>query len=102
MVQLSMSLGALRDYLSMPPISLAEAPLVAAVLRESAPDLPLPPAHDTSAIRVIDTEPVPVLSLDTRPWYSSGFSSRARRNYRPHAHPFDFATASVYYYAMGL
>ncbi|QIN67793.1 RNA polymerase-associated protein RapA (plasmid) [Caballeronia sp. SBC1] len=96
-VQLSMSLGALRDYLSMPPISLAEAPLVAAVLRESAPDLPLPPAHDTSAIRVIDTEPVPVLSLDTRPLYSSGFSSRDPRKYDPQAHAFDFATLSFDY-----
>src|SRR5260370_36817688 len=102
MVQWPMSRESLGDYLSMPPISLAEAPLVAAVLRESAPDLPLPPAHDTSAIRVIDTEPVPVLSLDTRPLYSPGFSNRAPRNYDPQAHPFDFATASVYYYAMGL
>lgn len=99
-VQLSMPLEALRDYLSMPPISLAEAPLVAAVLRESAPDLPLPPAHDTSVIRVIDTEPVPVLSLDTRPLYASGFTNRNHRKYDPRAHALDFATVSFDYDGM--
>jgi len=94
-IHMSMPLEALWDYLSMPPISLAEAPLVAAVLRESAPDLPLPPAHDTSAIRVIDTEPVPVLSLDTRPLYAS--SHRAPRQYDPQAHALDFATVGFDY-----
>jgi superfamily II DNA or RNA helicase len=64
-VQSSLPFRQLPDYLAMPPISLAEAPLVASVLREIAPGLPLPPAHDASAIRVIDVEPVPVLTLNS-------------------------------------
>jgi superfamily II DNA or RNA helicase len=64
-VQSSLPFQQLPDYLAMPPISLAEAPLVASVLREIAPGLPLPPTHDASAIRVIDVEPVPVLTLNS-------------------------------------
>jgi superfamily II DNA or RNA helicase len=65
LVESSLPFQQLPDYLAMPPISLAEAPLVASVLREIAPDLPLPPTHDASAIRVIDVEPVPVLTLNS-------------------------------------
>ncbi|OAJ52565.1 helicase [Paraburkholderia ginsengiterrae] len=64
-VQLSLPFQQLPDYLAMPPISLAEAPLVASVLREISPELPLPPTHDASAIRVIDVDPVPVLTLNS-------------------------------------
>jgi superfamily II DNA or RNA helicase len=70
-VQLSLPFQQLPDYLAMPPISLAEAPLVASVLREIAPGLPLPPTHDASAIRVIDVEPVPVLTLNSHALPSS-------------------------------
>jgi hypothetical protein len=65
LVQSSLPFQQLPDYLAMPPISLAEAPLVASVLREIAPGLPLPPTHDASAIRVIDVDPVPVLTLNS-------------------------------------
>jgi superfamily II DNA or RNA helicase len=51
------------DLLGMPPISLEEAPLVGAVLRDIAPEVPLPPAHDRAALPLIDVEPVPVLTL---------------------------------------
>jgi superfamily II DNA or RNA helicase len=64
-VPLSLPFQQLPDYLAMPPISLAEAPLVASVLREIAPELPLPPTHDAPAIRVIDVDPVPVLLLNS-------------------------------------
>ncbi|WGS53414.1 DEAD/DEAH box helicase [Paraburkholderia sp. D15] len=64
-VESSLPFQQLPDYLAMPPISLAEAPLVASVLREIAPDLPLPPTQDGSSIRVIDVEPVPVLTLNS-------------------------------------
>ncbi len=64
-VQSSLPFQQLPDYLAMPPISLAEAPLVASVLREIAPELPLPPTHDASSIRVIDVDPVPVLTLNS-------------------------------------
>ncbi|WP_233835360.1 DEAD/DEAH box helicase [Paraburkholderia sp. ZP32-5] len=64
-VPLSLPFQQLPDYLAMPPISLAEAPLVASVLREIAPELPPPPTHDASAIRVIDVDPVPVLLLNS-------------------------------------
>jgi SNF2 family DNA or RNA helicase len=42
------------------------------VLREVAPDLPLPPTHDSRAIRVIDVEPVPVLTLNSHALPSAG------------------------------
>ncbi|SIT39734.1 putative helicase [Paraburkholderia ribeironis] len=71
-VQSSLPFKQLPDYLAMPPISLAEAPLVASVLREIAPGLPLPPTHDASAIRVIDVEPVPVLALNSHAPSSTG------------------------------
>ncbi|MEC5408577.1 DEAD/DEAH box helicase [Paraburkholderia sp. MPAMCS5] len=73
-VRSSLPFQQLPDYLAMPPISLAEAPLVASVLREVAPDLPLPPTHDASAIRVIDVEPVPVLTLNSHALPSAGRS----------------------------
>ena len=91
-VELSLPFPQLPDYLSMPPISLAEAPLVAAVLREVAPDLPLPPALDNAKVRVIDTDPVPVLSLNTLPMPASGFGKHSQR-----AHVLDFATVSFDY-----
>ncbi|SDR28392.1 Superfamily II DNA or RNA helicase, SNF2 family [Paraburkholderia fungorum] len=65
LVESSLPFQQLPDYLAMPPISLAEAPLVASVLREIAPGLPLPPTHDASAIRAIDVDPVPVLALNS-------------------------------------
>jgi superfamily II DNA or RNA helicase len=92
LVELSLPFQQLPDYLSMPPISLAEAPLVAAVLREVAPDLPLPPALDDAKVRVIDTEPVPVLALDTQAMPVSGFGRQAQ-----HAPMLDFATVSFDY-----
>ncbi|SAL76968.1 SNF2-related protein [Caballeronia choica] len=82
----------LADYLSMPSISLAEAPLVAAALREFAPELPLPPSRDTGEIRVIDTEPVPVLTLDTLPVHVARFGKYDHR-----ATSLDFATVSFEY-----
>jgi superfamily II DNA or RNA helicase len=91
-VELSLPFQQLPDYLSMPPISLAEAPLVAAVLRELAPDLPLPPALDSGKVRVIDTDPVPVLSLHTQAMPASGFGKQAQR-----AHVLDFAAVSFDY-----
>ncbi|MCC8397551.1 DEAD/DEAH box helicase [Paraburkholderia sp. MMS20-SJTR3] len=76
-VPLSLPFQQLPDYLAMPPISLAEAPLVASVLREIAPGLPLPPTHDASALRVIDVEPVPVLTLDSHALSATTKLSRA-------------------------
>ncbi|MGF6774235.1 superfamily II DNA or RNA helicase [Paraburkholderia sp. GAS199] len=74
-VESSLPFQQLPDYLAMPPISLAEAPLVASVLREISPELPLPPTHDSSAIRVIDVEPVPVLTLNSHALPASGKSA---------------------------
>ncbi|WP_144108089.1 DEAD/DEAH box helicase [Paraburkholderia sp. BCC1886] len=71
-VATSLPFQQLPDYLAMPPISLAEAPLVASVLREIAPGLPPPPSHDSAVIRVIDMEPVPVLVLNSYPLPSAG------------------------------
>jgi superfamily II DNA or RNA helicase len=91
-VELSLPFQQLPDYLSMPPISLAEAPLVAAVLSEVAPGLPLPPALDTAKVRVIDVEPVPVLALDSATMSALGLGKHAQRN-----QVLDFATASFDY-----
>jgi superfamily II DNA or RNA helicase len=77
-VQSSLPFQQLPDYLAMPPISLAEAPLVASVLREIAPGLPLPPTHDASAIRVIDVEPVPVLTLNSHALPSAAKGERRK------------------------
>jgi SNF2 family DNA or RNA helicase len=63
----------IADYLTMPPITLAEAPLVGALLRDIAPDLPAPPNADEMAIRVVDCEPVPVLHLNSLPTYESHY-----------------------------
>ncbi len=71
-VELPWDAKRIADYLSMPPISPAEAPMVASVLRDIAPDLPTPPAEE-SALRVIDVEPVPILHLNTLPVYSTPF-----------------------------
>ncbi len=57
----------LADYLAMPPITLAEAPLVSAMLREVESDLPPPPQQEAVAMHVVDVSPVPHLSLDTLP-----------------------------------
>ena len=82
----------LDEFLSMPPISLGEAPLVAAVLGEIAPELPQPPTVTSSDLRVIDVEPVPVLKLDTQNVYMGGFGNYGYRNW-----PLDFATFSFDY-----
>lgn len=82
----------LADYLSMPPITLAEAPLVAAALRDWAPALPLPPSRDSGEIRVIDAAPLPVLTLDTLPVYVARFGKYDHR-----ATSLDFATVSFDY-----
>jgi superfamily II DNA or RNA helicase len=83
----------LADYLSMPPISLAEAPLVSAMLREVASDLPPPPEQESLNLHVVDTEPVPVLVLDTRPVNGSW----RPRDERTAANVLDFALVSFDY-----
>jgi superfamily II DNA or RNA helicase len=82
----------LTDYLAMPPITLADAPVVAAVLRDVVPELPPPPAPDASALRTIDCDPAPVLLLDTR---SALMSTSGLYSYQPN--PQDFATVHFEY-----
>lgn len=91
-VELNQPFAQLDEFLSMPPISLSEAPLVAAVLGEIAPEFPLPPSMSSSELRVIDVEPVPVLQLDTQNVYMGGFGNYGYRNW-----PLDFATFSFDY-----
>ena len=92
-VELSLPFQQLPDYLSMPPISLAEAPLGSAMLREVDSDLPPPPEPETLNVRIIDTEPGPVLVLDTRPVNSSW----RPRDERTAANVLDFALVSFDY-----
>jgi superfamily II DNA or RNA helicase len=81
----------LRDFLSIPGITLDESALVANVLREVLPDFPLPPGQDKASIDVIDIDPIPVLSLDTLPVYSYGWPSLRTDN------ELDFATVAFDY-----
>lgn len=91
-VDIPWSAQQIDEFLSMPPVSPDEAALVGNVLREVAPDLPLPPTHHASAVRVIDAAPVPVLSLNTLPTYRSTWSFSASSQ-----SVLDFATASFNY-----
>ena len=83
------------DFLSMPSIAPAEAPLVGAVMLEVVPDLPLPPQHKHEPVRVIDAEPVPVLALQTLRTYGSGYSSTGPNG-------LDFGTVSFDYSGMSV
>jgi superfamily II DNA or RNA helicase len=74
-IELPWPVSNIADVLSMPAITLDEAPLVGNVLRELTPGLPLPPAYDQSSVRIIGAAPVPVLVLDTLPTWSPGWSS---------------------------
>jgi superfamily II DNA or RNA helicase len=73
------SVNAVADVLAMPAISLEEAPLVGAVLRDIAPDLPPPPAHDRATLRLIDCDPIPVLRFDSVPVYGLRVEPRAEQ-----------------------
>ncbi|MGX6566762.1 SWIM zinc finger family protein, partial [Cupriavidus necator] len=78
----------LADFLSMPAITLDEAALVGNVLREVAPDLPMPPAHEAASVRSINCAPVPVLALDTLPtWASSQDFATVSFDYAGHSLP---------------
>ncbi|RZF26051.1 helicase [Paraburkholderia sp. UYCP14C] len=91
-VELPWPASQLRLYLSMPPLTPDESALVGNVLREIAPDLPAPPASVSTA-RVIDVAPTPVLMLDSRPtWTTAWSSARATSNTL-----LDFATVSFDY-----
>nr|WP_284620742.1 hypothetical protein [Rubrivivax pictus] len=83
---------AVADLLEMPPIETAEASLVGAVLRDVAPDLPLPPSQGTPAAREIGAEPIPVLTFATQSAYAWGWQSSGL-----HGGALDFATASFDY-----
>lgn len=61
-LQLDYPAGQVARLLAMPALNPAEVPLVASTLAELAPQLPAPAAPE---LRVIDTPPVPILSLDT-------------------------------------
>jgi len=87
----------IADYLSMPPISATEAPLVASVLRDIAPDLPAPPTNEADAIPAVDIDPIPVLQLNTLPHYTGRFSG-----YGFKAMPLDHATVIFDYQGIAL
>jgi len=83
------------DLLAMPSISLEEAPLVAGVLKDIAPEVPLPPAHDRGALPVIDTEPVPVLTFASVLPYGTGFTPPGREMLDYATVSFDYADVPV-------
>jgi hypothetical protein len=55
----------LTAFLSMPPISPSELAVVATVVQEVAPQMPMPASHHAH-VPTIDAEPVPVLRLETK------------------------------------
>jgi len=62
LLQLDFPASQVAQILAMPALNKAEVPLVASTLAELAPQLPAPEAPE---LRIIDTEPAPILSLDT-------------------------------------
>jgi hypothetical protein len=84
--------GPLAELMSMPAIDASEAPLVRAVLRDVAPDVPPPPVRGTAAARVVDVAPRPVLTLNTLPVFAWGWSQGAAVD-----GAVDFATVSFDY-----
>ncbi len=90
-VQLAWPAADVADLLSMPAITLDEAPLVGNVLREVTPGVPLPPAYDRSNVHAISAAPVPVLSLDTLPAMNPAWAPARVQN------ALDFATVSFDY-----
>jgi SNF2 family DNA or RNA helicase len=88
-IEIPCSSDHLSTYLSIPAISLEESGLVSKVLIELAPDLPLPPGHNKSTVRIINATPNAVLDLSTLPTF--GPPSMAKQN------ALDFAKASFDY-----
>jgi superfamily II DNA or RNA helicase len=82
----------LGDYLSMPAVSSTEASDVSAALHSISPELPTPPVHDETTMRVVDVEPVPVLRLDSLPVYATGYG-----RIRPNGGMLDHATVAFHY-----
>jgi len=94
-VELRTSATQVVDLLAMPSISLEEAPLVGAVLRDIAPDVPLPPAHDRAVLPVIDTEPVPVLMLTSVSAFGTAITAAGRDILDYATVSFDYADVKV-------
>jgi superfamily II DNA or RNA helicase len=86
----------LQKLLALPPLSRKEAALVAATLKEIAPQTPLPQVYDSATVRAIDSPPQGELRLDTleapgmRPWRDHPVHNRGR-------HFFDYAEATLCY-----
>jgi superfamily II DNA or RNA helicase len=56
--------------LELPPLGEIDLPVVAGVLQEACPEIPSPLAEGERTLRVIDTAPVPVLSIaSVNTWY---------------------------------
>ena len=73
-VQMPWPVEQVRQLLTMPPISAAEAAVVASVMLEVTPSLPLPPSCKLDNLAVVDVEPVAVLKLDTVQVRQNGWS----------------------------
>ncbi|MFT5535355.1 MAG: superfamily II DNA or RNA helicase [Burkholderiaceae bacterium] len=92
LVNLSCPANQIAEYLTMPPITLAEVPMVAAVLRQIAPEMPVPPVAQLAAIRIIDCAPQPVLQLDTIAVHAAHVGS-----YGPYGKEFDLGSVRFDY-----
>ena len=89
-VQLKWPATQISRLLTMPPISPEEAVLVGTVLGQVAPTVPLPPGSDMDQIRIIASEPTPVLELKTTAVYINGWGYGPKQ-------PLDYALLSFDY-----
>jgi superfamily II DNA or RNA helicase len=87
------STAQMTQLLALPPLSALDVPVVAGALAELAPQLPRPQA--ASSLRIIDTPPLPQLTLGTL----DGHGMNRYRNY-PNSYywlSFDYATVQFRY-----
>ena len=94
-IELPFAQALARRLLSIPPITPREAPLVAAALRDLAPELPRPVDALETGLPVIDAPATPVLRLGTLEVYGMGQWRGYRYNYS-HC-PFDYAVPRLRY-----
>ena len=95
--RLSLDLAApvLRKLMAMPPLLPREAEVVAEILSEIAPNLPVPKADVDEGLRIIDLDPLPCLRLET----FTVDAIRAWRDYPPEYGPllYDYAQPAMRY-----
>ncbi|MDR1888413.1 MAG: DEAD/DEAH box helicase [Zoogloeaceae bacterium] len=98
LLELDISQEVLQKLLALPPLSRREAALVAEVLKEVAPQTPLPHADSSVPPRLIKSAPGGELRLDSLLAYSARpWREHPGLDYDYAGHPFDYAELALYY-----